>query len=147
MRSQIMRARQVMLASLVVAVGIGLAACAGGSSGDSEHKSESKAPPVVDQALVSEGKALATSAGCSACHSTTGSSGVGPTWKGLWGHSVALSDGTSVTADDPYIRESITNPNAKVVKGFAKDTMPATLGQTLKDRDIQALTEYIKSLQ
>lgn len=139
------RWRHGLLVGLVTIVGLAASACAGGDAGG-EKAASPKTAPVVDAALVAEGKGIATSAGCAACHSTNGSAGVGPTWKGLYRHSVALADGTSVTADDAYIAESIKDPNAKVVKGFAKDTMPATIGSTLKDSDIKALTEYIKSL-
>ncbi len=46
---------------------------------------------------VSKGKQL--SAQCIACHSIDGSTIVGPTWKGLYGHEVTLTDGSKVTAD------------------------------------------------
>src|SRR3989304_6021241 len=49
------------------------------------------------------GKQLYTQRGCNACHSIDGSSLVGPTWKGLYGHEVVMQDGTKVTADENYI--------------------------------------------
>jgi len=55
---------------------------------------------------------------CIACHSINGSAGNGPTWRGLFGSQVELADGTTVTADDTYILDSIQNPTAKVVAGF-----------------------------
>ncbi len=141
-----MRPRPAVLVAIACA-GLLVAACGGGNgeSKASETK-ESSSAPVVDAALVAEGKAIATSAGCSACHSTNGSAGVGPSWKGIYGHSVTLADGSSVTADDAFLKESILTPNAKIAKGFSPDVMPAAVGQTLKDHDFQALIEYIKSL-
>ena len=95
---------------------------------------------------IPDGKALATSLGCAACHSTGGTAGVGPTWKGLAGKQETLADGATVTADDAYLKESIVSPNAKVVKGSAPNLMPATYG-TLPEAQVTALVEYIKTLK
>ena len=64
---------------------------------------------------------------------------------GLYGAQVLLADGTSVVADDAYIRESILQPNAKIVAGY-QPLMPTFQGQ-LTEEQILALTAYIKSLQ
>jgi cytochrome c oxidase subunit 2 len=90
------------------------------------------------------GKALAGSLGCVGCHSSDGNVTTAPTWKGLYGSERELSDGSTVIADEPYLRESIVDPSAKIVRGFS-DIMPKTYG-TLPDEDINALIEYIKSL-
>jgi cytochrome c oxidase subunit II len=58
---------------------------------------------------------------------------------------VLLADGRTVTADDAYIRESILQPNAKIVAGY-QPLMPSFQGQ-LTEEQIIALTTYIKSLQ
>jgi cytochrome c551/c552 len=97
--------------------------------------------------LAAQGQTLAQNNGCLACHSTDGSQLVGPTWQGLYGSEVTLADGTTVTADDEYIRESIVDPNAKIVEGFQPNIMPATFEDSLSDSDIEAITAYIKSLQ
>ena len=83
--------------------------------------------------------------GCSACHSVDGSAGIGPTLAGKYGAAEVLADGTSVTIDDNYIRESIVNPTAKIVKGYGP-VMPTFAGR-LDDREIDALVDYIKSLK
>lgn len=93
------------------------------------------------------GAQVATSAGCAACHSTGGASGVGPTWKGIAGSQATLADGSTVTRDDAYLKESITAPNAKVVKGFNAGIMPANFGTTLKPEQIDQLVEYMKSIK
>jgi cytochrome c oxidase subunit 2 len=72
---------------------------------------------------------------------------VGPTWKGLSGEQVPLADGTTVTADDAYLRESIVDPNAKIVQGFSPNLMPQTFKDQLKDEQISDLIEYIKTLK
>jgi cytochrome c oxidase subunit II len=97
------------------------------------------------EAPLEKGKELFARSGCNACHSTDGKPGVGPTLKGLFGRQVKLSDGRAVTADEDYIRESIVDPNAKVVAGF-QPVMPTFKG-SLKEDDISALITYIKTLK
>jgi len=81
-------------------------------------------------------------AGCSVCHGTTGQGGVGPSWVALAGSTVKLDDGSTVVADDAYIRESIVAPSAKKVTGYST-TMPPT---QLNDDEVAALIAYIDSL-
>lgn len=100
-----------------------------------EHKEES---------VAERGKELVERFGCLACHSVDGTAKVGPTFKDLFGRKVDLTDGTSVNADDNYIRESIVDPGAKVVKGF-QPIMPTYKG-TATDEDISAIIAYIRSL-
>jgi cytochrome c oxidase subunit 2 len=90
------------------------------------------------------GQALVQGNGCAACHSVTGSSGIGPTWAGLFGSQVPLSDGSTVTADEAYIHESIKAPQAKIVKGFENQLMP-NYGFT--DEQINDIVAYIKTLK
>ncbi len=91
------------------------------------------------------GEKLYNELGCKACHSIDGSKGVGPTWKGLWGRQVNLSDGTTVTADEAYIIESIRQPQAKIVAGFEQQAMPAFT--TLTDAEIADLIAFIQTLK
>ena len=58
-----------------------------------------------------------------------------------------LADGSTVTRDDAYLKESIVSPNAKVVKGFNPGIMPQNFGTTLKPEQIDQLVEYMKSLK
>ena len=82
--------------------------------------------------------------GCSACHSVDGRDLNCPTWEGLYGKVREFADGTSAKADPQYIRESIIQPDAKVVKGYP-NIMISYKG-ALEDIEIEALTLYIKSL-
>ncbi|HKJ31215.1 MAG TPA: cytochrome c oxidase subunit II [Balneolales bacterium] len=91
------------------------------------------------------GKQLYQKNGCSSCHSTDGSKGVGPSWKGIFGHKVTFKDGSSKTVDENYIRQSILNPGAKVVKGF-NNVMPTFQG-VLNSDQISAIIAYIKTLK
>lgn len=90
------------------------------------------------------GKKTYETRGCKQCHSIDGAANTGPTWKGMFGHTVTLADGSTVTADENYIRESIIDPQAKVVKGF-QPVMPTYKG-TIKDRQITGIIEYMKTL-
>ncbi|MBI5547276.1 MAG: cytochrome c oxidase subunit II [Deltaproteobacteria bacterium] len=91
------------------------------------------------------GEKLAMKLACATCHSTDGSAKTGPTWKGLYNHPTELADGTTVTADENYLRESITDPNKKVVKGF-QPVMPAFKG-LVTQKQLDALIAYLKSLK
>lgn len=94
--------------------------------------------------LLELGKKLHITKGCVACHSLDGTVGTGPSWQGIYMKTHEFTDGTSATADENYLRESILVPGAKVVKGYANQ-MPTYQGQ-LKDREMAALITFIKSL-
>ena len=91
------------------------------------------------------GAKLYSSRGCAQCHSVDGRPGTGPTFKGLFGHDVLLEAGKRAIADENYLRESIVDPGAKVVAGF-QPVMPTYQGR-LKDREITAIVEYLKTLE
>lgn len=89
------------------------------------------------------GEQLYNTRQCMACHSLDGSPRVGPTFKGLYGKAEPMTDGTTVTVDDNYIRESLLQPTAKIVAGFPP-AMPPYQGQ-LKPGEIDALIMFIKA--
>jgi mono/diheme cytochrome c family protein len=101
----------------------------------------------ADSEVVALGQSLAAQNGCAACHSTDGSPGIGPTWLGLFGEERLLEDGSSVLADEDYLRESIVNPNAAIAQGFVPNVMPQDFGERLSDEAIVALIEYIKTVR
>lgn len=90
-----------------------------------------------------QGKILATRNGCIGCHSADGSPLTGPTWFNLYGSEVKLTDGSTVTADDAFIVESILEPTVKIVDGFA----PVMPPYALTDQEIANLIAYIKTLK
>lgn len=100
--------------------------------------------PAVVAPLAERGKTLFSARGCTACHSVTGQVLVGPALNGVFGFDVELADGTRIPADENYIRESLTEPNLKLVKGFPP-VMPTYKGQ-LADDEVNAVVSYIKSL-
>ena len=91
------------------------------------------------------GAKLFVAKACNTCHKMDGSSSTGPTLKNIYGHAVPLEDGTQVTVDENYLRESMLNPSAKVVAGF-QPVMPTYQG-LLRNHEIDALIAYIKSMQ
>jgi cytochrome c oxidase subunit 2 len=95
--------------------------------------------------LEDAGAQLYSSKACITCHSVDGRPGVAPSFKGRFGTQQRMADGSMVKIDENYVRESILNPQAKVVEGF-QPVMP-TYQNVLKDRQIDALVAYIKSLQ
>ena len=90
------------------------------------------------------GQTLYVRRGCIQCHSVDGSAKSGPTFLNSFGATHAMADGSSVTVDENYIRESILEPQAKIRAGY-KPVMPTYQGQ-LKNEEIAALIAYIKSL-
>jgi cytochrome c oxidase subunit 2 len=59
---------------------------------------------------------------------------------------VKLTGGTTVVADDDYLKTSIINPNTQVVEGFPSNVMPdfsTVLDQTM----VESLVAYIKTLK
>ena len=82
---------------------------------------------------------------CKSCHTLDGSPKIGPSFKGLFsGAKHEMADGTQVTVDENYVRESIVNSKAKVVKGYAP-IMPAFEGQ-FNDKQLAGLIAYLKTL-
>lgn len=94
--------------------------------------------------LAEQGEKLFAQNGCSTCH-LNDQQGRCPVLKGLYNKPVQLADGRTLTADDAYIRESILEPNAKIVAGFEPNVMPNFKGQVSEEQTIQ-LIAYIKSL-
>jgi cytochrome c oxidase subunit 2 len=97
----------------------------------------------VGGTIADAGAKLFQDLACSTCHTET-PQGVGPILKGAYGKPVKLTGGGTVTMDDAYIRESILNPQAKVVEGFTP-VMPTFQGLVSEEQLLQ-LIAYIKSL-
>jgi cytochrome c oxidase subunit 2 len=89
------------------------------------------------------GGKLFTDLACVTCHMDN-AQGRGPVLKGLFGKQVLVNNNQTVTFDDAYIRESILNPQAKVVAGF-QPIMPTFQGLVTEEQLLQ-LIAYVKSL-
>jgi cytochrome c oxidase subunit 2 len=89
------------------------------------------------------GQTLADAKGCLACHSIDGTSGVGPSFRGLWGQTSQLADGSTRIVDAGFVKAMIQHPEATPVKGF-DPVMPAV---PLNDDEVEQLADYIEELQ
>src|SRR5688572_15723662 len=94
--------------------------------------------------LEDAGRYLVGKNGCIGCHSTDGSKSTGPTFRNLAWSLVQFTDGSTVIADDAYLRQSIINPQARTVHGFGP-AMPSYLGR-LSEREMTAMIEYLRSI-
>ncbi len=84
--------------------------------------------------------------GCNACHVPT-SALRAPRLEGLFGKDVKLRDGSVVKADENYLRESILDPNAKIVAGYPTPTLMPTYQGQINAEQLIELVAYIKSLK
>jgi len=91
------------------------------------------------------GATLYQTKACITCHSVDGSINTGPTLRGIGGRRETMSDGSVINVDENYLRESIIEPKAKIVSGYAP-VMPTYQG-VLRNEEIDALIAYIKSLK
>jgi cytochrome c oxidase subunit 2 len=94
--------------------------------------------------LAENGEKLFQDLACANCHKADGSARC-PSLVNLFGGTVRLADGSTVKADEAYLRESILQPGAKVVAGY-QPVMPAFQGLVTEEGVLQ-LIEYIKSLK
>ncbi len=103
-------------------------------------------PEANSGSLADQGKAVFGERGCGACHHVNKEDRlVGPGLLNLAGKKREFTDGTSGIADDAYLRESILNASAKIVKDYPA-AMPIFKGQ-IEEEDVSALVDYIKSLK
>jgi len=92
------------------------------------------------------GLTLLESKGCLGCHSMDGSKKIGPTFKGLYGSQVTVvTNGKerTVTSDEEYLRRSILEPGADIVKGY-QNIMPAF---PVTKEELKAIIEYLETLK
>lgn len=117
---------------IAVAFALVLAACGGGEPGTGD--------PVE-----AAGRAAALRFGCVACHGdrAQGVEDLGPTWRGLFGSTVVLDGGGTVTADREYLMRAIAHPDVERVAGFTLPMPP----YRLSDEDLAALLDYIEALR
>lgn len=95
----------------------------------------------------SKGPALFVKTTCFTCHTVQSipeaRGKVGPDLDGLATRAGSRKPGMEA---DAYIRESIENPGAVVVPGFA-NVMPPTIRQQMSDQDFEDLVAWLKTLK
>jgi cytochrome c oxidase subunit 2 len=96
------------------------------------------------RSMVQAGEELFSSLGCATCHRQD-TTARGPQLAGVFGRQVLLQDGRGVLADETYLRESILNPAARIVRGF-QPIMP-TFQVQVSEEELMQLISYIKTLQ
>jgi cytochrome c oxidase subunit 2 len=117
--------------AIVIACGVlGLSACA-----------PDQAEELTGEAAI--GRTVAQRAGCMSCHGANGEGGSGPKFVGLADAIVKLKDGTTVVADDAYLAEATTDPQARITAGYAT-TMPKN---TLTPTEVAQVVAYIRALK
>ena len=123
------------LTGAVLALGVGLGVVAV-SCGDDDASELDLSP------LAAEGRSLVETEGCAACHGADGRGTIGPSWAGLPGGEVELDDGSTVVADEAYLRRAILDPEADVRRGFEL-RMP---DNSLTEAEADAVIAYMKEL-
>src|SRR5476651_264319 len=98
----------------------------------------------AEGSLASVGGKLFKDLACNTCHRPD-AQGRGPVLDGLFGSTVTLQSGETMTVDEAYVRESILTPAAKVTAGF-QPIMPTFQG-LVSEEQLLELIEYVKSLK
>ena len=115
-----------------------------------KFKKESAGPKEHPTDPVAWGKMVYEEKGCAACHRLDGSKFVGPSFKGIWGKTEEMVDGSKHLVDENYIRDMIENPATaatpnKIIKGY-QPVMPTFKGLVTVE-EINAIIEFIKSMK
>ena len=98
----------------------------------------------VSDSPIAAGAKLFTALSCITCHRQDNTQGLGPMLTNVFGKQVDLEGGSTVVADEAYFRESIVDPQAKVVAGFPP-IMPTFQGMVSEEQLLQ-LIAYVRSL-
>jgi cytochrome c oxidase subunit 2 len=98
----------------------------------------------VGTSLAARGEQLFNDLSCNTCHRND-ASGRGPSLLNKFGQPQRLVDGSTVTVDEAYIRESILTPQVKVADPYSP-SMPTFQG-LVSEENVMALVEYVKTLK
>ncbi|MFO7670898.1 MAG: cytochrome c oxidase subunit II [Bacteroidales bacterium] len=106
-------------------------------------------PAVGSEAsLADQGWAVLQKNGCNACHSQDGSKLVGPSYLSGWGTTRTVLTGREEreqVMDEEYVKRSIYDPNADIVKGYGKGLMLSYEGM-VSEEELKLIIEYLKEL-
>lgn len=87
---------------------------------------------------------------CMSCHTLDGGKRIGPSFADLWtAPRIVRRNGhlESVVADEAYVRESILQPQAAIVKGYENANRMVDITQTLNEQQIEALVGFLEGLK
>jgi cytochrome c oxidase subunit II len=99
----------------------------------------------ADLSMALRGRQLFLRQQCVACHAET-PSGRAPSLENLYRRRVTLKDGSTVIADEDYLRESIRRPKARIVAGY-EPIMPEFDEDRLSETELQQIIAFIKTLK
>ena len=136
------KATLFVVVGLMVAV-LALAACGGGGGGASQPAASGggAGDAAAGKALFAQ-TVIGSNPGCITCHSLeAGKTLVGPSMAGIAGRAGSAVSGQSA---EQYLRQSLTEPDAFVAKGFQKGLMPKP---TLTDKQANDLVAYMQTLK
>ncbi len=142
-----MKSKVLMMALLALVI-VGLAACGGGGSTAPAEGGEmasvgnaANGEKLFNQATIGPN----SSPGCVTCHSLEeGVVVVGPSQAGLAARAAQRVAGESA---EEYLHNSIVNPNAYLVEGFAEGVMYQNYGAELTEEQLNDLVAYLLTLQ
>jgi cytochrome c oxidase subunit 2 len=98
----------------------------------------------VSGTLAESGERLFTQLACNTCH-LQDRVGRGPVLTGVFGKDQRMQTGEIIKADESYLRDSILNPQSKILQGF-QPIMPTYQGQ-ISEEGLLQLIAYIKSMK
>ena len=133
-----------VLAACALAVGL-LAGCGGASQSGSSGQTggaTTAGDAKAGEALFAQAT-IGSNPGCKTCHNITGAKLVGPNLEGVGTRAATTVQGESA---DQYLRQSITDPNAHVVEGYAQGVMPS-FKTAVSDTQLNDLVAYLQSLK
>ena len=88
------------------------------------------------------GEQLFYAKGCAACHDLGGARRDGPPLASRWNKTVVLGGDRNTRFDEAYVRRSMLEPAADVVRGYPP-TMPSYRG-ALSEAELEALVAFVR---
>lgn len=126
----------------VIVAGLVLAACGGGASQAPAGGAASGAGDAAAGKTLFAQQVIGSNPGCITCHSLeAGKTLVGPSLAGVAGRAGSAVSGQSA---EQYLRQSLTEPDAFVAKGFTKGLMPKP---AINDKQVNDLVAYLQTLK
>jgi cytochrome c oxidase subunit II len=111
-----------------------------------KDRSEGGAAPEEGESPMAAGREIFASAGCDACHTLADAEATGEVGPNLDELAAVAGKREKGTSAEDYVRESIVDPPAFVVKGFPGDTMPRNFADQLTPEEIDTLVQYLLGL-
>ena len=109
---------------------------------ETEPETETEADTDAEtERLIAMGAQLFDDRSCDACHSLDGEPVVGPSLGGIFGKEHRMTDGTVITVDEDYLRQSIESPDARVRLDYSP-IMPSYKGSLSAD-EVSALVAFL----